>query len=109
MLGSRFAELAAAAGEDRLLTAAAPILQTLLDRLLASAHAGSRAALLDSHRLRTAEGVSALLAAAEELVHRDPGRGRQLAMLAAEMASVAQVPIARPRAHYLIARAHAGR
>ena len=33
VLGSRFAELAAAAaGEDRLLTAAAPILQTLLDR-----------------------------------------------------------------------------
>ena len=32
MLGSRFAELAAAAGEDRLLTAAGPILQTLLDR-----------------------------------------------------------------------------
>ena len=31
-LGSRFAELAAAAGEDRLLTAAGPILQTLLDR-----------------------------------------------------------------------------
>ena len=33
VLGSRFAELAAAAGEDRLLTAAAPILQTLLDRM----------------------------------------------------------------------------
>ena len=32
VLGSRFAELAAAAGEDRLLTAAGPILQTLLDR-----------------------------------------------------------------------------
>lgn len=32
VLGSRFAELAAAAGEDRLLTASAPILQTLLDR-----------------------------------------------------------------------------
>ena len=32
VLGSRFAELAAAAGEDRLLTAAAPILRTLLDR-----------------------------------------------------------------------------
>ena len=31
-LGSRFAELAAAAGEDRLLTAAGPMLQTLLDR-----------------------------------------------------------------------------
>ena len=31
-LGSRFAELAAAAGEDRLLTACEPILQTLLDR-----------------------------------------------------------------------------
>ena len=32
VLGSRFAELAAAAGEDRLLAAAGPILQTLLDR-----------------------------------------------------------------------------
>ena len=32
VLGSRFAELAAAAGEDRLLTASGPILQTLLDR-----------------------------------------------------------------------------
>ena len=32
VLGSRFAELAAAAGEDRLLTAAGPILQTLVDR-----------------------------------------------------------------------------
>jgi DNA-binding IclR family transcriptional regulator len=32
VLGSRFAELAAAAGEDRLLTAAGPILQTLLER-----------------------------------------------------------------------------
>lgn len=32
MLGSRFAELSAAAGEDRLLTAAGPVLQTLLDR-----------------------------------------------------------------------------
>ena len=32
VLGSRFAELAAAAGEDRLLTAAGPILRTLLDR-----------------------------------------------------------------------------
>lgn len=32
VLGSRFAELAAAAGEDRLLTAAGPILQTLFDR-----------------------------------------------------------------------------
>ncbi|MCH3975135.1 MAG: IclR family transcriptional regulator [Bifidobacterium tibiigranuli] len=32
VLGSRFAELATAAGEDRLLTAAGPILQTLLDR-----------------------------------------------------------------------------
>lgn len=32
ILGSRFAELATAAGEDRLLTAAGPILQTLLDR-----------------------------------------------------------------------------
>ena len=32
VLGSRFAELTAAAGEDRLLTAAGPILQTLLDR-----------------------------------------------------------------------------
>ncbi|EFA23389.1 transcriptional regulator, IclR family, C-terminal domain protein [Bifidobacterium gallicum DSM 20093 = LMG 11596] len=32
VLGSRFAELAAAAGEDRLLGAAGPILQTLLDR-----------------------------------------------------------------------------
>ncbi len=32
ILGSRFAELAAAAGEDRLLTAAGPILRTLLDR-----------------------------------------------------------------------------
>ncbi|MDN6024836.1 IclR family transcriptional regulator [Bifidobacterium mongoliense] len=32
VIGSRFAELAAAAGEDRLLTAAGPILQTLLDR-----------------------------------------------------------------------------
>ena len=31
-LGSRFAELATAAGEDRLLTASEPILQTLLDR-----------------------------------------------------------------------------
>ncbi|RBP99724.1 IclR family transcriptional regulator [Bifidobacterium xylocopae] len=31
-LGSRFAELAAAAGEDRLLTAAGPILRTLLSR-----------------------------------------------------------------------------
>ena len=31
VLGSRFAELAAAAGEDRLLTASGPILQTLLD------------------------------------------------------------------------------
>lgn len=31
-LGSRFAELAAAAGEDRLLTASKPVLQTLLDR-----------------------------------------------------------------------------
>lgn len=31
-LGSRFAELATAAGEDRLLTAAEPVLQTLLDR-----------------------------------------------------------------------------
>lgn len=36
-LGSRFAELAAAAGEDRLLTAAGPILQTLLDRTAESA------------------------------------------------------------------------
>ena len=32
VLGSRFTELAAAAGEDRLLAAAGPILQTLLDR-----------------------------------------------------------------------------
>ncbi|WP_300766337.1 IclR family transcriptional regulator [uncultured Bifidobacterium sp.] len=32
MLGSRFAELSAAAGEDRLLNAAGPVLQTLLDR-----------------------------------------------------------------------------
>ena len=32
VLGSRFAELAAAAGDDRLLTASGPILQTLLDR-----------------------------------------------------------------------------
>lgn len=32
IIGSRFAELAAAAGEDRLLTAAGPVLQTLLDR-----------------------------------------------------------------------------
>lgn len=32
VLGSRFAELATAAGEDRLLTAANPVLQTLLDR-----------------------------------------------------------------------------
>ena len=32
VLGSRLAELAAAAGEDRLLTASGPILQTLLDR-----------------------------------------------------------------------------
>ena len=41
-LGSRFAELAAAAGEDRLLTASGPILQTLLDRTGESAQSYRR-------------------------------------------------------------------
>lgn len=69
VLGSRFAELAAAAGEDRLLTAAGPILRTLLERSGESAQIFRRqgdmrvciAAVERSSGLRDSIPVGALL------------------------------------------------
>lgn len=79
----------------------------LVDRLLAPAQAERRAALLDSLRLNTADGLAALLDTAAQLVISDPSKGRQLAAIAAEAAEAAEVPIARPRARYLQAQAYA--
>jgi tetratricopeptide (TPR) repeat protein len=79
----------------------------LLERLLTPADTEVRAAILDSQRLRTADGVAALIDAAAQLIASDPGKGRQLAAIAAEAAEAANLPTARLRATYLIARVHA--
>ncbi|NTU83207.1 MAG: CHAT domain-containing protein, partial [Chloroflexales bacterium] len=79
----------------------------LVEGLLAPASAVERAALVDSAGLRTPRGLQSLLNSAEQLVPSDPGKGRQLAALAADLADEAGAPAARPRAHYLIAQAHA--
>lgn len=81
--------------------------EALIERLLAPASAEARAAILDSHGLRTAGGLGALLDRAAQLVTSDPGKGRQLAAIAAEAAGDANLPVARSRAHYLMAQAHA--
>lgn len=91
VLGSRFAELAAAAGEDRLLTACGPILQTLLDRTGESAQIYRRqgdqrvciAAVERSSGLRDSIPVGAILsmeagsAAQILLAWEDPERMHQ--------------------------------
>ena len=91
VLGSRFAELAAAAGEDRLLTMSGPILQTLLDRTGESAQIYRRqgdqrvciAAVERSSGLRDSIPVGAILsmeagsAAQILLAWEDPERMHQ--------------------------------
>ncbi|PLS31932.1 IclR family transcriptional regulator [Bifidobacterium margollesii] len=91
VLGSRFGELAAAAGEDRLLTACGPILQTLLDRTGESAQIYRRqgdqrvciAAVERSSGLRDSIPVGAILsmeagsAAQILLAWEDPDRMHQ--------------------------------
>lgn len=79
----------------------------LLNLLLASAHAEARVALRAAQHMLTPDELAVLLAAAEELVQRDPARGRQLAEIAVEAAVAAGAPAASARAHYLIAQAHA--
>ena len=104
VLGSRFAELAAAAGEDRLLTAAAPILQTLLDRTGESAQIYRRqgdqrvciAAVERASGLRDSIPVGAMLSmeagSAAQVEKRAVGEGlavQEILQVAALMPAVA--------------------
>ncbi len=81
----------------------------LLERLLAPADTEARAAILDSQRLRTADGVAALIDAASDHVTSDLAKGHRLAEIAAELAETVGAPEMRPRALYLLAQIHSSK
>src|SRR5262249_14759886 len=75
--------------------------------LLALPTLGRQSAFVRAADLLKPDGLAGLLDIAAHLVQSDPGQGRQLARLCANLADQAAAPNAVPRAMYLCAQAHA--
>ncbi|MCG8351547.1 MAG: CHAT domain-containing protein [Chloroflexales bacterium] len=79
----------------------------LVEHLLTLPTLDQQAAELAAAHLLNGRGLHALLDMAAQLVRGDPGKGRQLAVLCADLAERATAPSAVPRAAYIRAQAHA--
>jgi CHAT domain-containing protein/tetratricopeptide (TPR) repeat protein len=79
----------------------------LVEHLLALPRLDQQAAELAAAQLLDEQGLHALLDMAAQLVRGDPGKGRQLAVLCADLAERAAAPSTVPRAAYIRAQAHA--